>query len=156
MRRKISEIVLQFKHVGHSIFDPSAGKLYNNQLVIRLQPDEGIKLKLMTKTPGTGIDLQPAYLNLNFAETFKHRHPDAYERLIMDVIRGIPTLFMRRDEVETAWEWIDPIIQSLRGRGIPPHPYPCGSWGPEAAQDLIQKDGFMWHCEDPNDACEDI
>jgi glucose-6-phosphate 1-dehydrogenase len=97
-----SEIVVQFRQVPHSVF-PGVEPITPNRLVLRLQPDEGVRLHLVTKEPGPGgIRLHPAELNLSFAETFKSRVPDAYERLLMDVVQGRPSLFMRRDEVETA------------------------------------------------------
>jgi len=101
---RASEIVVTFKPVMHSIFHSDSGRLEANRLVIRLQPDDGIHLDLMTKKPGLGnMRIEPATLNLSFADRFKSRTPDAYERLLMDVVRGNQTLFMRRDEVEAAW-----------------------------------------------------
>ena len=81
----------------------------------------------------------------SFAEAFKVRYPDAYERLLMDVVRGNPTLFMRRDEVEAAWAWIEPILAAWRERGDPPKPYTAGTWGPSAAIALIERNGRTWH-----------
>ena len=89
--------------------------------------------------------LREAPLNLSFAETFKTRYPDAYERLLIDVVRGDPTLFMRRDEVETAWAWVEPILEVWRERNEPPRPYAAGSWGPTAAIALIERDGRTWY-----------
>ena len=114
--------------------------------MVRLQPDEGVQLTLMSKQPGPGgMRMRATPLNLSFAETFQVRYPDAYERLLMDVVRGNPTLFMRRDEVEAAWAWIEPIMEAWRERGEPPKPYPAGSWGPSAAIALIERDGRTWH-----------
>ncbi|MBM3573329.1 MAG: glucose-6-phosphate dehydrogenase, partial [Alphaproteobacteria bacterium] len=108
--------------------------------------DEGIKLHLMAKAPGPGtIQLRPAHLNLSFAETFKTRVPDAYERLLMDVVRGQPTLFMRRDEVEAAWRWTEAILDGWHAQPEKPRPYTAGSWGPSASVALIQRDGRNWH-----------
>jgi glucose-6-phosphate 1-dehydrogenase len=89
--------------------------------------------------------LREAPLNLSFAETFKVRYPDAYERLLMDVIRGNPTLFMRRDEVEAAWSWVEPILESWHDLNEPPKPYAAGTWGPSAAIALIERDGRTWY-----------
>jgi glucose-6-phosphate 1-dehydrogenase len=115
-------------------------------MVVRLQPDEGVKLFLTTKDPGPGgMRLREAPLNLSFAETFKVRYPDAYERLLMDVIRGNPTLFMRRDEVEAAWSWVEPILESWHDLNEPPKPYAAGTWGPSAAIALIERDGRTWY-----------
>ena len=142
---RASEIVVQFRAIPHSIFQPDAGRIVANRLVVRLQPDEGMKLFLMAKDPGPGgMRLREAPLNLSFAETFKVRYPDAYERLLMDVVRGNPTLFMRRDEVEAAWAWIEPILAAWRERGDAPKPYTAGTWGPSAAIALIERDGSTW------------
>jgi glucose-6-phosphate 1-dehydrogenase len=89
--------------------------------------------------------LRATPLNLSFAETFRVRYPDAYERLLMDVVRGNPTLFMRRDEVEMAWTWIEPILAAWQAQSDPPKPYVAGTWGPSAAIALIERDGRTWH-----------
>jgi len=147
MARKASEIVVQFKPVPHSIFGAQT-ELLANRLVVRLQPDEGITLRLMTKEPGPGgLRLRSVPLDLSFADTFSTRFPEAYERLLMDVVRGNPTLFMRRDEVETAWSWIGPAIASWERGREPPKSYVAGGWGPAAATALIERDGRTWHEE---------
>ena len=143
---RASELVIHFRAVPHSIFGEAAGALSPNRLVVRLQPDEGIKLFLTAKDPGPGgMRLREAPLNLSFADTFKVRYADAYERLLMDVVRGNPTLFMRRDEVEAAWSWIEPILTGWADRAEPPKPYAAGTWGPSAAVVLIERDGRTWH-----------
>ncbi len=143
---RVSEIVITFKEVPHSIFGTSAGKIGANRLIIRLQPDEGVKLNLMIKEPGPGgMRLVRVPLDMTFAETFEVRQPDAYERLIMDVVRGNLTLFMRRDEVEAAWKWIDPIRAAWETQQIKPHGYAAGTWGPTASIALIERDGRTWH-----------
>lgn len=144
--KRSSEIIIQFRPVPHSIFEPGAGEVVANRLVIRLQPDEGVTLSLMTKDPGPGgLRLRSAPLNLSFAETFKVRYPDAYERLLMDVVRGNPTLFMRRDEVEAAWSWVEPILDGWQNTSERPKAYTAGTWGPSAAIALIERDGRTWH-----------
>jgi glucose-6-phosphate 1-dehydrogenase len=141
-----SEIVIQFQNIPHSIFGAADGVIRPNQLVVRLQPDEGVELILMSKDPGPGgMRLRATPLNLSFAETFRVRYPDAYERLLMDVVRGNPTLFMRRDEVEAAWAWIEPILEAWQESAEPPKAYTAGSWGPSAAIALIERDGRTWH-----------
>ncbi|MBP2704125.1 glucose-6-phosphate dehydrogenase [Microbispora sp. RL4-1S] len=140
-----SEIVVQFKNVPHAIF-PGATP---NRLVLRLQPDEGIHLSLMAKEPGAGdIALRPVPLSLSFSDAFSARVPDAYERLLMDVLSGNPTLFMRRDEVEAAWRWIDPIVRRWEGSAALPEPYPAGTSGPAGAHDLLARGGRAWHEEE--------
>ena len=130
----------------HSVFPRSAGELTANKLVIRLQPDEGVKLSIMTKVPGPGgLRLRSVPLNLSYAETFKDRYPDAYERLLMDVVRGNPSLFMRRDEVDAAWAWIDGILKSWEEVDQRPEPYPAGSWGPLSAALLLARENRRWH-----------
>ena len=141
-----SEIVVTFRKIPHSIFDAAAGSIEENRLVLRIQPDEGVKLWLMIKDPGPGgMRLRYVPLDMSFAEAFGARSPDAYERLILDVIRGNQTLFMRRDEVEAAWAWIDPIAQAWEKSTETPKPYPAGTWGPTAAIALIERDGRTWH-----------
>ena len=109
---RMSEIIVTFRSVPHSVFEDEPPT--PNRLVIRLQPDEGIKLWLMIKDPGPGgMRLQHVSLDMSFAAAFAVRNPDAYERLILDVVRGNQTLFMRRDEVEAAWAWVDPDHRGL-------------------------------------------
>ena len=146
LAERVSEIVVAFKPVPHSIFENAAGPVMANKLVLRLQPDEGVKLWLMIKDPGPGgLRLQHVPLDMSFAEAFGVHQPEAYERLLMDVVRGNPTLFMRRDEVEAAWKWIDPILAAWETLREAPKPYTAGSWGPSAAVALIERDGRTWH-----------
>ena len=146
---RVSEIVVMFRPVPHSVFDTTAGPIASNRLVIRLQPDEGVKLWLMIKDPGPGgMRLRHVPLDMSFASAFGVRNPDAYERLVMDVVRGNQTLFMRRDEVEAAWAWIDPILEAWQASGEGPKSYTAGTWGPSSAIALIERDGRTWHDED--------
>lgn len=143
---RASEIVVQYRKVPHSIFSEASRHLVANRLVLRLQPDEGMKLYLMSKDPGPGgLRFKNEPLNLSYAETFTMGYRDAYERLLMDVVRGNPTLFMRKDEVAAAWQWIDPILDGWQSEGIVPKSYPAGSWGPSDATALIARDGRTWH-----------
>jgi glucose-6-phosphate 1-dehydrogenase len=143
---RMSEIVVAFKHVPHLIFPMDAGAFHANRLVLRLQPDEGVRQWIMIKDPGPGgMRVRHVPLDMSFAAAFNVRNPDAYERLLLDVIRGNQTLFMRRDEVEAAWRWIDPIREAWEHTGLPPKPYVAGSWGPSAAIALIERDGRTWH-----------
>jgi glucose-6-phosphate 1-dehydrogenase len=143
---RVSEIMVQFKPVPHSVFDKTAGTMEPNRLIIRLQPDEGVKLFLMIKDPGPGgMRLKQVPLDMTFAESFSVRNPDAYERLLMDVVRGNQTLFMRRDEVSAAWKWIDPILEYWKESTDAPKPYTSGTWGPTSAIALIERDGRTWY-----------
>jgi len=131
MEQKQTEIVVNFKKVPHSIFETADGFSEPNQLIIRLQPEER----------------QPVHLNLDFNDVFQKRRMIAYERLLVDILRGNPVLFMRRDEVSTAWAWIDPILQAWQQFQYAPKQYTAGSWGPSAASALISRDGFKWYEE---------
>jgi len=148
MAAKVSEIVIQFTEIPHSIFLDVEGAEQPNKLVIRLQPDEGVKLFLMAKDPGPGgMRLREVSLNLSFAQTFEDRMPEAYERLLIDVIRGNQTLFMRRDELEAAWSWVDPIRDAWDASSDSPQAYSAGTWGPTGSVALIERDGRTWHEE---------
>jgi glucose-6-phosphate 1-dehydrogenase len=147
LRSRASEIAVTFKAPPHSIFGMS-DSMHENVLVIRLQPDEGMTLTVMIKEPGPGgMRLTEVPLDMSFAEALGADHadvPDAYERLIMDVIRGNQTLFMRGDEVEAAWAWTDPIIEGWEARGDKPKGYDPGSAGPDDALMLLHRDGRRW------------
>ncbi|PWK62588.1 glucose-6-phosphate dehydrogenase [Roseicyclus mahoneyensis] len=147
LKARKSEIVIHFKETPHSIFDADAGNRAN-VLSIRLQPDEGIDLRVTIKEPGPGgMRLIDVPLDMSFADALGPEVadvPDAYERLIMDVIRGNQTLFMRGDEVEAAWGWTDPIIAGWEGRGDRPVPYEPGNTGPEEAAILMHRDNRRW------------
>jgi glucose-6-phosphate 1-dehydrogenase len=152
MAERFSEIVVTFKPVPHSIFEPlgADGTLAPNRLIIRLQPDDGVKFITMAKIPGSGrLRLRETELDLRFGQAFNHRSPDAYERLLTDVLRGQQTLFMRRDEVEAAWRFIDPITAGWAERYPAPHRYAAGQNGPSQAIALIERDGRSWY--EPHD-----
>jgi len=145
LEKKYSEILIQFKQVPHSIFDSSHFSTQPNRLSIMLQPDEGIKLNIMAKEPGPGgFKLKPVSLDLSFEETFGVHYPDSYERLLMEVFRGNQALFMRRDEVETAWQWIDGILEGWSITGQPIEHYTAGSWGPTGASIMLDRDDRRW------------
>ncbi|AGI26806.1 glucose-6-phosphate 1-dehydrogenase [Pseudomonas sp. ATCC 13867] len=143
MAKKCSEIVIQFKPAPNGLIGAASTA---NRLWIRLQPEERISVQLMAKAPGKGMQLEPVELDLNLAQAFSRnkRRWDAYERLLLDVIEGDSTLFMRRDEVEAAWRWIDPIIKGWQEHYQSPRPYPAGSNGPEQAQTLLELQGRRW------------
>ncbi len=147
LKARASEIAVVFKDPPHSIFGPQENRR-GNVLAIKLQPNEGMTLRVTIKEPGPGgMRLVEVPLDMSFAEALGQNGadiPDAYERLIMDVIRGNQTLFMRGDEVEAAWAWTDPIIAGWEERGDRPAPYEPGSSGPEEAQILMHRDGRRW------------
>lgn len=144
-----SEIVVQFNSVPHNIFPERGGKLGANRLVIRLQPEEHVRLQVMAKEPGLdrdGIVLREVSLDLSLSQVFsKTRKRIAYERLLLDLIDGDPTLFVRRDEVEAQWRWIDAIRELWADNDMIPKVYGSGSWGPSAAIALTERDGVSWH-----------
>ena len=144
-----TEIYIQFRKVPYSIFGGrAAGDMRPNGLLIRLQPEERIELDLMSKAPGldrSGLRLAQVALDLDFHEEFASaRKRIAYERLYLDAIEGNGTLFVRRDETEAAWQWVDAIAEGWRAAGITPKPYPVGTWGPGAAVSLTERHGHGW------------
>ncbi len=137
-----SEITIHFRPPPHKLFDGQYGA---NVLVMRLQPDEGMEMWLQIKEPGPGgLKVKSVPLDLSYAETFTLRYPDAYERLLMDVVRGNLQLFMRRDEVEAAWVWVDRIINAWESKRIEPHLYGAGTEGPMAAALMMDRDNRAW------------
>jgi glucose-6-phosphate 1-dehydrogenase len=141
MKKRYSEIVINFKQVKHNIF-PSKEKMNNNKLIIRLQPEERIELIQMTKIPGPGgYRYKPIALKLDYVDSFEERFPEAYERLIIDVIRGNQTLFMSQDELVAAWTWIETITSSWKNTNTKNVLYEAGSWGPG---DGILMEGESW------------
>ena len=148
MPQKLSQIVIHFKETPHYIFAPEQRLQIGNKLVIRLQPDEGISLRVMTKEQGLdkGMQLRSGPLQLNFSTTYKSaRIPDAYERLLLEVMRGNQNLFVRKDEIEHAWQWCDQLIDGWKKLGDPPKPYVAGTWGPMSSIALITRDGRAWY-----------
>ena len=144
MQSKSSEIVVRYKTVPHNIFSKGA-HLEPDQLVLRIHPDEGIDLKLNTKRPGvSGYDLENLPLDLNLNEYHEIGHQDCYERLLLDVIKGNPSLFVRRDEIEASWKWIDNIINLWKSEDVPMEEYISGGWGPSNADLLIKRDFRAW------------
>jgi glucose-6-phosphate 1-dehydrogenase len=147
LQEKQAEIVVTFEDVPLSHYERPDTPHALNRLVIQLQPEESITLTVLAKSPGPGMVLKPVDLSLDFADAFKARQLDAYERLLTDVINGTLTLFMRRDELDAAWSWIDPIRAAWQQYDERPKIYTAGSWGPAAASSLISRDGFAWRNE---------
>ncbi|MDR3506809.1 MAG: glucose-6-phosphate dehydrogenase [Caulobacteraceae bacterium] len=144
---KASQIVIQFRDVPHSIFGGDA--LAANRLTIRLQPEEEISLTLMNETPSLeGVQLRSVALNLSLTDAFKDQAPRrriAYERLLLEAIRDNQTLFVRRDEIEAAWSWIDGIVEGWKRFDVKPAPYAAGTWGPAGAFALTERNGQTWY-----------
>jgi len=148
MPHRLTEIYIRFRPVPHSIYGSAGGAMQPNALIIRLQPEEHISLCLMNKRPGLdrdGVQLSPVTLDLDRHNAFEQeRRRLAYERLYLDAIEGNSTLFVRRDEVETAWSWIDGIYAGWRKLERVPKPYQAGTWGPSSAVALTERHGHSW------------
>lgn len=148
MPEKLSQIVIHFRPQSHYIFDNDQRSMAANKLIIRLQPDEGIALQVLTKDSGLdkGMRLRTGPLHLDFHQAFPSaRIPDAYERLLLEVMKGQQYLFVRRDEIEYSWRWIDQLIKGWEARDIMPKRYPAGSWGPVSSIGMITQDGRSWY-----------
>ncbi len=150
MPQRKSEVLIQFKPVPHNIFARvGAGGLDANSMIINLQPEENIRVKVMAKQPGLdrdGVKLKEVTLDVSLSHSFEgERRRIAYERLLLDFIEGDQTLFVRRDEVEAQWEWIDSIRDAWASVDLAPQTYTAGSWGPSSAIALIERDGASWH-----------
>lgn len=141
---RVTEIVIHFRHTPHHLFSRAPGKAPANQLIIRIQPDEGILFKFDMKEPGAGFNVKNVNMDFHYSDLANTRMPSAYERLLHDVMLGDFTLFSRDDEVETTWKFLEPIQQSwANDPSIKVYGYPAGTWGPEHANDLFN-DGLGW------------
>ncbi|MGB0866260.1 MAG: glucose-6-phosphate dehydrogenase [Granulosicoccaceae bacterium] len=147
MQKRLTQIVVNFDPLPHNIFSDSANSTLPNQLVIQLQPEESISLQMMAKLPGDRMKLEPVELALNPERGVKRRHMEAYERVFMDAIDGNQTLFLRRDEVDAAWSWIDPILAGWEESQDAPRPYVAGTWGPARSSSLLVRNGVVWNEE---------
>ncbi|WP_028225186.1 glucose-6-phosphate dehydrogenase [Paraburkholderia ferrariae] len=143
MQKRQSEIVIEFADLPFSIF-PSGPRNYGNRLVIQLQPEESIQLQMLAKEPGSGMNMLPVNLNLDLQQAIPERRAEAYERLLIDVIRGRLTHFMRRDELEAAWQWVEPILSGWQELNDRPRPYTAGTYGPAASSALLAREGMSW------------
>jgi glucose-6-phosphate 1-dehydrogenase len=143
MQHRRSEIIIEFDDMPFSIFSGAANSK-SNRLVISLQPEESIQLQMMVKEPGSGMNMRPVSLNLDMQSAFTERRAEAYERLLMDVVKGRLTHFMRRDELEAAWTWVEPILDGWAASGERPKPYNAGTWGPAASSALMARSEHTW------------
>jgi glucose-6-phosphate 1-dehydrogenase len=152
---KVTEIVVHFKPSPHPLFCSQAGEYSSdNQLVIRIQPDEGILLKFGMKVQGAGFNVQDVNMDFYYRDLMDNYIPEAYQRLLLDCMQGDATLYARGDIVESAWRFVGPILNAWRNNpDIPLHGYPSGSWGPEKADELIEGEGYTWRypCRNIND-----
>ncbi|MFM0211017.1 glucose-6-phosphate dehydrogenase [Paraburkholderia sediminicola] len=141
---RVAEIVVNFRAVPHSALGASALRGGANRLVIRLQPNETIRLYCLAKQPGEGMNLASVHLDLAFDRFFREGQMEAYQRLLLDVINGRLALFVRRDEQEAAWRWVEPILNEWAAANKPPKPYAAGTWGPAAASAMLAQHGTCW------------
>jgi glucose-6-phosphate 1-dehydrogenase len=151
--QKLSEVVVQFRSPPLTLFQKQCeSPVFPNNLIIRVQPDEGISWRLNGKVPGGSMNIKPVAMDMFYKTTFNVEPPEAYERLIFDAMTGDQTLFIRGDEVEAAWSVVDPIEQLWANTKTPPQEYRPGSWGPQRALDLIEQDGRRWMHSNMGDA----
>ena len=142
---RVTEAVIHFRPTPHYLFTGNSGEEMHNQLVIRIQPDEGILLKFGMKTPGAGFDVQTVNMDFHYSDLAMERLPEAYERLLLDCMTGDSTLFARVDAVMAAWKFLDPVLAEWNNNScIPVYGYPAGTWGPERADDLIEESNMTW------------
>jgi len=150
MPTKVTEVVIHFKTPHHQIFQDSDMVNKDNKLVIRIQPDEGILMKFGVKVPGQGFQVERANLDFYYSSLSENHVMEAYERLLLDAMQGDATLYARADEVEAAWEFVDPILDYWKnGKDVKVYGYPAGVWGPEHADDFIDGQN-MWRNPGPN------
>lgn len=147
LARRVTDVAIQFKAAPHLPFPNTPGGCIEcppNLLIVRIQPDEGISLRFLSKRPGPGMELQPAQLDFNYGET----PPEAYETLLLDAMAGDPTLYMREDAVEASWAVVDPVLKAWEERRFEFPNYPAGSWGPSAADAMLARRGHAWRNPD--------
>lgn len=142
--RRVTEVAVVFKRAPHQPFNATAvEELTQNAVVIRVQPDEGVTLRFGSKVPGSSMEIRDVNMDFVYGGSFTESSPEAYERLILDVLLGDPPLFPRHEEVELSWQILDPILAHWEKKGSP-EPYPAGTWGPESADKMLSRDGRTW------------
>jgi len=143
--RRVTEVALNLRPAPHLPFDGTAVRsLGTNALVLRIQPDEGITLRFGAKVPATPMELRDVNMDFGYGTSFAETSPEAYERLLLDVLLGSEPLFPQAAEVELSWQILDPVLDRWAEKGAPPESYPSGSWGPQSASDMLARDGFSW------------
>jgi glucose-6-phosphate 1-dehydrogenase len=144
LARRATEVALLFQTAPHLPFaQTDTEELGQNALVIRVQPDEGVTLRFGSKVPGTSMEVRDVNMDFDYGESFTESSPEAYERLLLDVLIGDPPLFPRQEEVERSWQILDQVEEYWEKHGAP-EPYPAGSWGPKAADEMMARDGRAW------------
>jgi glucose-6-phosphate 1-dehydrogenase len=142
--RRVTEVAIVFKRAPHLPFSKTATEeLTHNALVIRVQPDEGVTLRFGSKVPGTAMEIRDVNMDFAYGGSFTESSPEAYERLILDVLLGEPPLFPRHEEVELSWKILDPVVEYWADHGKP-DTYPAGTWGPPSADKMLARDGRTW------------
>lgn len=144
LQKQVTEIAIQFKEVPHHLFEESDAPLQANVMIIRIQPNEGITLRFAAKLPGQAMRIRPVNMDFRYGSSFGVKSPEAYERLLLDCMLGDSTLYARRDMVERGWEIVAPILEAWKKPAAKFPNYEAGSWGPQAAFDLIESDGRSW------------
>ncbi len=145
MPRRVTEIALNFKEAPHLPFaETDTAELGSNALVLRIQPDEGVTMRFGAKVPGTQMEIREVNMDFAYGGSFTDASPEAYERLILDVLLGDPPLFPQHEEVELSWQILDPILDYWHSLGVPPDNYAAGTWGPASADEMLTRDGFSW------------
>jgi glucose-6-phosphate 1-dehydrogenase len=143
--KRLTEVALQFKAVPHLAFNAAESReLRPNALVMRIQPDEGVALRFGAKVPGQAFKVRDVLMDMSYGASFLEEPPDAYERLLLDAMAGDPTLFIRSDEVDQAWQIVQPILTTWEHGDVPLAGYAAGTWGPRQADQLIERDGRQW------------
>jgi glucose-6-phosphate 1-dehydrogenase len=142
--KRVTDISIHFRPAPYPLFSRLGMKMHANILAIRIQPDEGISLKFDSKLPGPTVRTAPVSMEFRYATSFGAEPPEAYERLLLETMQGDATLFARRDEIETAWAWLDPLLNEWKRDEAPLHFHPAGQWGAAEADELIEKDGRKW------------
>jgi len=142
--KRVTEIAIQFNPAPLAIFDEDDGDRSPNLLIVRIQPDEGISLKFLSKRPGSGMNLRPVSMDFNYGSSFGERSPSAYETLLLDAIIGDATLYTRQDMVEASWNVVEPIQNEWRSAKFDFPNYPAGAWGPAAADEMLTRRGHTW------------
>ncbi|HET6258172.1 MAG TPA: glucose-6-phosphate dehydrogenase, partial [Pseudonocardia sp.] len=143
--RRVTEIAVIFKRAPHLPFDATmTEELGQNAFVIRVQPDEGVTMRFGSKVPGSQMEVRDVTMDFGYGAAFTEASPEAYERLILDVLLGEPSLFPVNEEVERSWEILDPVLEHWAAQEEGPDPYPAGSWGPESANAMLARTGRTW------------